>query len=167
MCQLSHHFIKAFRKEGPDRWLPLAVHTSGRHIVAFPRLDHLNHLWKKCRRILQIRIHERHIITACAFQSCIHRRFLAEIAGERDVTHTRILLRQLLYFIQCCILRSIIDKQIFKFMLRNRLRHTLQFPVEDVQCFLFIVHRHHDTYFAHFLLLACIPLLNFACILFH
>ena len=31
MCQLSHHFIKAFRKEGPDRWPPCGSHVWSPH----------------------------------------------------------------------------------------------------------------------------------------
>ena len=98
--------------------------------------------------MLQVRVHDDHIISGGIFQAGIHTGFFSEITGKRNVANAFVLLRQFPQLCQCSVTGAVIDKQQFKFgicmFFLNLLHHFLNFYVKKWQYFLFIITWYHN-----------------------
>ena len=91
--------------------LAVAVLPPRRHAVILAGLQYLDHLRQQRRRILHVRVHDGRIISVRIAEPRVHGRFLAEIPGEGQISHVRILRGERLHDIQRAILRAVVNQQ--------------------------------------------------------
>ena len=143
---MLHQAVKASGKKGTDGRFAFSRNPSGGHgVVALFQIG--KHLRQKCRRVLQIRIHNNHIVAFCLFQSGIHGRFLSEVAGKRKQSDTAVLFMQLADLLNGSVLRTVIhikDFKIYLFLLQKT-RVFAEFPIEIRDIFFFVIARYNHA----------------------
>ena len=87
---LVHDLVEFSGEPRQQLWLSFSAHASCCGTVIFTAEHIIIHLRQKCRRMLQIRIHDNDIITRCIFQTGEHAGFFSKIPGKRDIPHSGI-----------------------------------------------------------------------------
>ena len=136
--------VKQTGEEGPDCRLSLACHPSGGHAVIPLVADAPHHLGQQGGRILQICVHDRHIIPRGVAKARIHGGFFPKIAGKGEVFDPAVGLGHLLDPGQGGILGTVVDKHVFKHIFRHQIGDPADFPVEQRDGLHLVVTGHDD-----------------------
>jgi hypothetical protein len=133
-----HDFIKSAREEGADGRLAFACDAACRgRVVAFFG-DGAVHFGEKCRRMLQIGVHEADVIARRRAHAGQHGRFLAEISGKGNPAHVLIFFGELFHDGKGIVAGSVVDENQLKRDARHFTRRFLEGFVKIRQCVLFI-----------------------------
>ena len=89
--------------------------------------------------MLQIRVHHYHIVGVGVLQSRVHRRLLAEVAGEGDIFDIVELRSKALHNQIGLVLAAVVDEYVKEAVIGDRGNDLVGFPDEMLQtCFLII-----------------------------
>ena len=83
-------------EEGAQGLFPFAADPPGGGAVVLPGNHRLIHLGQEGGRVLQIRVHNRHIISGGVLKARVYAGFLSEVPGKGKIAHPRVCLAQFL-----------------------------------------------------------------------
>ena len=133
-----HDFIKLTREEGADGRLAFACDAARRGRVVTFFGDGAVHFGEKCRRMLQIGVHEADVIARRRAHAGQHGRFLAEISGKGNPAHVLVFFGELFHDGKGIVAGSVVDENQLKRDARHFTRRFLEGFVKIRQCVLFI-----------------------------
>ena len=140
------HFIddavKHPGKPAAHRGFTLTGGAAGSRAVIITGQQGIQHIRQQRRRVLQVSVQRGDIITLGRFQARINTRFLAKIAAEGNVTHTRVGIVQLPRHAQGAVFGAIIHKNDLKFCtvaLSHLCRYTGRFLIKQRHGFFFVI----------------------------